>query len=820
VTFDAGNAGADYLWSTGDNTQTIQKGNGDAGDYWVIVTESGCSDTDSVNLTVATELIVDLGDDFEICTGTTTVLDAGFGTGYTFDWNEGGAQNDQTFTTGQGEVRVEVRDPGGCYGRDTVVVTEVNPLVISLGADDSICSGDAALTFSMESGRTDVSVVGWQDGSTDYTLTSSNAGWYWLEVDSAGCVYRDSLELTIHALPVVDLGTDTFICVGTTPTISLTGGTFTTYQWADITNSVPNMLGDSETQDISSIGTYGLVVTDANGCVNGDTIQVTEEQGTAIGFTLDTTICPAGSATITVPSTLQQVTNGSWTWFNDGSSGSSYTVSNESDGSIVHVILDFTNPSGCVTRDTAIVRIDNNLPISLRDTAICEGEDVTFSSGYPALGYTYTWQDNSTNNTFAITGAQASDAGEVSVSMESDEGCTGNASVQLTVNALPDPQLSAAPICLGDDRILDHGLPGVQSAWDHGETTNPITVTTAGTYRVTVTDGNNCEDTVSVVLVVNNPPSFTLPSDQTLCLGEEYALGTGMDEVTHTHQWFGGSSATTADIAVTASGEYRVNVTEVATTCVSSDTVSFVFLDVPTVDLGLDTNLCEGDVATLSSPGTDASYAFTWSTTGSSNSIQVISTGEYWLEAANGGCVDRDTISVVFFENPVSELMDDVILCFDDLEEALSLDPGRNGEEYLWSTGETSQVINVDERGTYIVNITNLAGCVTQDYVEIKEDCPAHVWLPNSFTADGNSLNDVWMIQGRSIESVEVYVFNRWGELVWEGNALGQFWDGTHNVTQQPVQQDIYVYHLKYTYFNVNGYLESKQRVGRIALIR
>ena len=241
-------------------------------------------------------------------------MDAGFGAGYTFDWNEGGAQNDQTFTTGQGEVRVEVRDPGGCYGRDTVVVTEVNPLVISLGADDSICSGDAALTFSMESGRTDVSVVGWQDGSTDYTLTSSNSGWYWLEVDSAGCVYRDSIEFTIHALPVVDLGADTFICVGTTPTISLTGGTFTAYQWADITNPVPNMLGDSETQDISSIGTYGLVVTDANGCVNGDTIQVTEEQGTAIGFTLDTTICPAGSATITVPSTLQQVTNGSWTW--------------------------------------------------------------------------------------------------------------------------------------------------------------------------------------------------------------------------------------------------------------------------------------------------------------------------------------------------------------------------------------------------------------------------------------------------------------------------------------------------------------------------
>ena len=101
------------------------------------------------------------------------------------------------------------------------------------------------------------------------------------------------------------------------------------------------------------------------------------------------------------------------------------------------------------------------------------------------------------------------------------------------------------------------------------------------------------------MLVVNNPPSFTLPSDQTLCLGEEYALGTGMDEVTHTHQWFGGSSATTADISVTASGEYRVNVTEVATTCVSSDTVSFAFLEIPSVDLGPDTNFCEGDFGEL-----------------------------------------------------------------------------------------------------------------------------------------------------------------------------------------------------------------------------
>ena len=74
------------------------------------------------------------------------------------------------------------------------------------------------------------------------------------------------------------------------------------------------------------------------------------------------------------------------------------------------------------------------------------------------------------------------------------------------------------------------------------------------------------------------------------------------------------------------------------------------------------------------------------------------------------------------------------------------------------------------------------------------------------------------MIQGRSIESVEVYVFNRWGELVWEGNAIGQFWDGTY--LGKPAQEDVYVYALSYTYLNVNNRLKTIKRQGRVTLLR
>ena len=236
------------------------------------------------------------------------------------------------------------------------------------------------------------------------------------------------------------------------------------------------------------------------------------------------------------------------------------------------------------------------------------------------------------------------------------------------------------------------------------------------------------------------------------------------------------------DIVVVSSGEYRVDVTEVSTTCVSSDTITFTFLDIPSVDLGLDTNLCVGEDLWLSSPDTDFSpYSIVWNTGSQSVSISADTSGWYWLEAANGSCSYRDSIKVLFYENPVSLLQEDLILCFDDLIGGYNLDPGRSAPyTYLWSTGDTTQVINVTSKGTYMLELENLAGCITEDYIEIKEDCPAHVWLPNSFTPDDNMINDVWTIKGRGIETVDIFVFNRWGELIWEGNGIGQFWDGRH----------------------------------------
>ena len=819
VTFDAGNTGATFNWSSGETSQSIQKGNGNQGDYYVIVTEKNCSDSDTVHLKIATELTVDLGVDLDVCTGTTIDLDAGFGVGFTFDWNESGAIATQTFTTGEGKVTVLVADAGGCEGKDTITITEVNPLQIDLGVDQGICLGDEEISFSMISGRSDLTVLRWNDLSTGLSLSTKQEGIYWLEVDSAGCVFRDSVTLKVNALPSVNLGADTFICTGTTPTITLNGGIFVSYQWADLTNLIP--LGISETQDVSAVGIYTLNVVDTNGCIYEDTIVVAEELGTAFSVSLDTSICPAGSAKINVPNNLQGVVGASWQWLIDNSTGTNYSVDNRLDGDRVEVILSYTNEFGCVTNDTSNVSVNNNLPISLKDTAVCAGEDITFVSGYPSVGYTFAWFGGSTGNDLSLTAVTNGDAGSISLSITSDEGCAGDTTIDFAVNAIPDPQLSAGSICLGEDRVLDHGLSGVSTEWNTGEISNTIIVTTENRYGVTVTnDATGCADTASVYLKVNTPPSVNLPNDQLPCEGETYLLGTGFDDVDYTNQWDGGSSASTGLIDVTITGEYRVIVTDIATKCSTKDTVIFTFLEVPIVDLGPDTNICAGDIITLLSAGVDLSYDFEWSTNEVSTSITVEESGTYSLEVSNGNCSDQDDVSITVHSLPESRLGNDTVVCFEDEPNGLSLDPGRVGNTYLWSTMETTQLININAPGTYVVGITNQVGCTMRDWVKVQEDCPSHVWLPNSFTPDGDGLNETWIINGRSIETVDVLVYNRWGELIWEGHALGDFWDGTHIRYANEVQQDVYVYHLKYTYLNIGGGQKSKSIIGTVTILR
>ncbi|MDE5420578.1 hypothetical protein L3049_21535, partial [Labilibaculum sp. DW002] len=87
ITFDAGNIGSTYLWSTGETTQTISVST--SGNYSVTITDAnGCSASDDVNATIHANPTVDLGADQETCAGGTITFDAG-NIGSTYLWSTG-----------------------------------------------------------------------------------------------------------------------------------------------------------------------------------------------------------------------------------------------------------------------------------------------------------------------------------------------------------------------------------------------------------------------------------------------------------------------------------------------------------------------------------------------------------------------------------------------------------------------------------------------------------------------------------------------------------------------------------------------------------
>ena len=188
------------------------------------------------------------------------------------------------------------------------------------------------------------------------------------------------------------------------------------------------------------------------------------------------------------------------------------------------------------------------------------------------------------------------------------------------------------------------------------------------------------------------------------------------------------------------------------------------------------------------------------------------------MEIENGGCTAVDSIHIQGSELPEIYMPEDVELCLEDYPMGYVLDLQRTQGDIKWSTGDTTSTLVIHKSGVYEVEVANEFGCVNKDEVNIIPDCMAAVWVPSGFSPNSDFKNDIWELKGIGVFEVNAYVFNRWGELIWEGNQIGDFWDGTFNGV--PVQQDVYAYRLEYSYENKQQAVKSKTRVGTITLIR
>jgi gliding motility-associated-like protein len=146
----------------------------------------------------------------------------------------------------------------------------------------------------------------------------------------------------------------------------------------------------------------------------------------------------------------------------------------------------------------------------------------------------------------------------------------------------------------------------------------------------------------------------------------------------------------------------------------------------------------------------------------------------------------------------------------------------QNASTYLWTFGDggTSTVTDPShfykKTGTYTVCLVarTTEGCTDTVCKTVEADIHTAVDIPTGFSPNGDGNNDVLYVRGGAIETMNLKIFNRWGEMVFESSDLAVGWDGTYK--GKPQEMDAYAYVLDVTF--VDG--TSARKKGNVTLLR
>jgi len=363
--------------------------------------------------------------------------------------------------------------------------------------------------------------------------------------------------------------------------------------------------------------------------------------------------------------------------------------------------LTTTNADGCTSKDSVTVIAASTTPPTITasgPSAICQGDSIILTSSQPTGN---TWSTGATTASITVH-----TAGSYTVSYNDGSGCGAlvSAPFAVTVNPLPTATISGSTqICLGGSTVLNAGAGFTSYQWSTGESTQTITVSTAGIYIVFVTNSNGCRDSASVTTTYQTLAAPVITGSLSFCPGGSTTLDAGAGY--SSYSWSTG--ATSQTIVVNSSGTYGVEVTN-AGGCEASSSVIVSTFTPPSPVIGGAPGFCTGGSTTLDAGAGYASYL--WSTSATTQTIVVSTTGNVSVTVTDiNGCSGTDDLTIAVFPNPVPLISGTLSFCGGT---STTLNAGTGYTSYLWSTGATTQTIIVNTVGTFSVAVTNANGCV------------------------------------------------------------------------------------------------------------
>ena len=351
--------------------------------------------------------------------------------------------------------------------------------------------------------------------------------------------------------------------------------------------------------------------------------------------------------------------------------------------------------------------------------------------------------------------------------------------------------------------------------------------TTSGAYsvRLIITNQNKCNDTMQKKITVYPSPDATFTVDKSVQCLNRNSYNFNCIKPAFAYQWDFGDTTTASNKAETHSylypQVYSIKlITYTTNNC--SDTANQMVLVKRSPEKPVISGknpLCENETMNLKAISTlNSSYQWVGENGFKSNlqnpvisNVKFSDSGSYTVKSLLNGCESDSTlIRIVINPNPDFRLRHDTTICKGDV---IILDPGYF-EEYLWQDSSTDRIYKVTQAGKYHLIVKNAFGCQHSESVNILEQCPTAIFIPNSFTPNNDGLNDYFHIVGENITDFKLIIYNRWGQKVFESNSLDYEWDGTSNHLKCAVG----VYYFYVSAQGNNGFVKNVS--GTITLVR
>lgn len=515
------------------------------------------------------------------------------------------------------------------------------------------------------------------------------------------------------------------------------------------TGSSLNAIGTSVLPNSNTAGVYTLYAQGQNGACPSPArgaATVTINALPIVNAGIDQTVCSGSSVSLSGSGA------DTYAWNNGVTNAVAFSVSNTNS----YTVTGTNSSTGCANTDQVSITV-NALPIVNAgiDNAICFGQTVTLNGSGALI---YSWNNGVTNNV-AFTPSSTLSYGVAGTDLN---GCVGNDTVTVTVNALPN--ISAGldtTLCSGSSIALS-GSGGVSYSWNNGiQNAVSFTASTNSTYTVTGTDANGCVNTDDVQVNVYALPNVNAGNDFTVCQNAQISLSAS------------GASAYIWDnnvvngvpFAITGTTSYSVTGTD-ANGCQATDNITVSTNALPNVDAGNTIEQCGDQNVTLTATG---AVTYVWNN-GVQNAVSFQSpfgTTAYIVTGIDAfGCSNTDIVNVTINVVPSAQA---------SAANAITLVASPSNAYYQWINcsdnssilGATGSTFTATANGNYAVIITGNGGCadtsacVVVDQVELTD-----LGVEFGLELYPNPTRDNFSVNFNKVESLSITIFDYQGKLI------------------------------------------------------